>query len=95
MYNVSFVCDSCGVNYMIHDNMELPPLWFAAQISISNSVGFIPPQEQEVYKHFCSQKCLIEYAKSTEIRERKCMVDQLPEEEMEDFNNDGEEEEPA
>lgn len=58
--------------------MEFPPHWIAIQLAISNEEGQIPDHEQHAFMHFCRQKCLTEYAKSDELKERILVVDSTP-----------------
>ena len=92
-YSVTFKCDTCGKNYLLNDMMELPPLWLGVQLSISNSVGIIPPHESEIFNHFCSQECLIKFTKGNGIKERKCMVDRDYEQDVNGGPDDEEEDE--
>jgi len=55
--------------------MELPPGWLGLQIVAADSEGTIPEHEQEIFGHFCSQKCLIEYARGDELRARLVFVE--------------------
>ncbi|MHA2279448.1 MAG: hypothetical protein ACXAC5_00955 [Promethearchaeota archaeon] len=60
---------------MIEENMELPPSWFGMQIVVADTDGCIPEHEREVFCHFCSQDCLVEFAGSDEMRQRLVLAD--------------------
>lgn len=62
--------------------MELPPGWLGLQVVIADTDGCVPDHEREVYCHFCSQNCLVEYTASIEMRQRLALAD----------NNEGDEE---
>jgi len=73
---VTFMCDSCERQFIINEEtMELPPGWIGIQVVIADTEGFIPDHEREVYSHVCSRECLIEYASSTDMRQRICLVE--------------------
>ncbi len=75
-HQVTFRCDGCETNFMIHEeSMELPPTWFGMQVVVADTDGCVPDHEREVYCHFCSQECLAEYAASDEMRQRLALVD--------------------
>jgi len=59
---------------MIDETMDIPGHWFAVQIAIADKDGLIPQHESDVFHHFCSQQCMVDYAKSDEVRERLCSV---------------------
>lgn len=81
-HEVTFSCDICDTNFMIdEEEMELPPGWFGMQVIIADSEGVVPEHERDVYSHFCSQKCLIEYVKSSDMRQRLLMADREEEDE--------------
>ena len=74
---VTFVCNGngCGEEYMLHEDMEMPPHWIGLQVAISDEDGAIPDHEREIFTHFCKQECLIEYVNSNDITERMMLVD--------------------
>lgn len=73
---VTFHCDSCGTHFTIdEETMELPPGWLGIQVIVADTEGGIPDHEREIYSHFCSQECLIEFAAGDEMRQRLCTVD--------------------
>ena len=75
-HEVTFECDECETQFMIdQDSMELPPGWLGMQVVVSDSEGCIPDHEQEVFCHFCSQTCLMEYAASKEMKKRIIMAE--------------------
>lgn len=75
-HQVTFRCDACDTNYMIdEDSMELPPSWLGLQVVVADSDGCVPDHEREVYCHFCSQDCLVEYTSSHEMRQRLALAD--------------------
>ena len=82
-HRLIFICNMCGIEYAPQDAVDLPPYWVGVQIAIANGGGQIPPQEREVFCHFCSTECLAKYAVGSEVRTRKCMVDRPPEDEAE------------
>lgn len=99
-HEITFRCDVCDTNFMIdEETMELPPGWLGLQVVIADTDGCVPDHEREVYGHFCSQTCLIEFAGSTELRRRLCLVqeemDTAAAKEEDDGNEDGNEDEPA
>ena len=76
------VCDTCGQQFMLDDDMDLPPYWFAMQIIVCDGEGSIPTRDREQFMHFCSQECLASFCSSDELRERAATIDSLsPEEE--------------
>lgn len=84
-HEVTFRCDACDQNYMIDkESMELPPGWLGLQIVIADTEGFVPDHEQEVYCHFCTQDCLIEYTASDDMRQRLALTVAVEEEEDDD-----------
>ena len=84
-HQVTFKCDVCDQNYTIdEDAMEIPPGWLGLQIVIADTDGCIPQHEQEIYCHFCTQECLIEYTSGDEIRRRLCTADKDSEEDSEE-----------
>jgi hypothetical protein len=75
-HQVTFCCDACETNFMIDDGtMEIPPSWLALQVVIADVDGCIPDHEREIYCHFCSQECLVEYSSSNEMRRRLALAD--------------------
>ena len=88
-HKVTFCCDACDTNYMLDDDlMELPPGWLGMQVVIADSDGLIPEHEREVFCHFCSQDCLVEYASSDDMRQRLVLADQSIESPPPDGTND-------
>ena len=87
-HRVTFVCDSCDKQYMTDESMELPPYWFAVQVAIADKDGLVPVQERDVFQHFCTQRCAIEYTKGNQLKQRSCMVDK----QKNDNEDSGEEE---
>lgn len=84
-HRVTFSCDACETEFIIDErHMDLPSGWIGLQIVVANSDGCIPEHEQEVFEHFCSQKCLTEYAASDEVRTRLAMADAETAEEEKD-----------
>lgn len=57
------------------ESMELPPGWLGLQVVIADIEGCVPEHEREVYCHFCSQDCLVEYTASVEMRQRLALAD--------------------
>lgn len=80
-HSITFICDSCEKQFMIDETMEIPPHWIAVQIAIADKDGLVPSQERDVFSHFCSQECVVEYTSSDKIRERSLTVDR-------DFNDE-------
>ena len=72
---LTFFCDSCGTEFLADDSIDIPPHWFAVQYAIADKEGFVPPQERDVFLHFCSLGCCIEFAKSDALKERSLTVD--------------------
>lgn len=87
-HNIDFKCDNCDHEYMLNEGMELPPSWMGVQIAFANTKGVIPEDEQEIFSHFCSLKCLIEFVQSDEIKERFFLADQNDEDGEEDDDDD-------
>jgi hypothetical protein len=87
VHQVTYHCDGCDTNFMIDETMELPPSWLGLQIVIADSDGCIPDHEREIFCHFCSQKCLMEYASSVAMRERLVLADKSLQE-FNDFDED-------
>lgn len=86
-HQVTFRCDACDQNYMIEiESMELPPGWLGLQVVIADIEGCVPDQEREVYCHFCSQDCLIEYTASDDMRQRLALAIVDSEDENENEN---------
>jgi len=77
----TFECDSCSQEFMIDESMEMPPYWFGAQVVIADSEGYVPDQDELSLLHFCSQKCLYEYAKGSDLKERAHMIDKVSKDE--------------
>jgi len=79
-HEVTFKCDACDTNFMIdEDLMELPPGWLGMQVVVADTDGCVPEHEREIFCHFCSQDCLIEYSSSDELRRRLAIVDKVDE----------------
>lgn len=75
-HQVTFCCDACDTEFMIEEElMELPPGWLGMQVVIADTDGGVPDHEREVYCHFCSQDCLVEYTASNEMRQRLALAD--------------------
>jgi len=74
-HQVTFRCDACDTNFLISEEMELPPGWLGLQVVIADTDGCVPDHEREVYCHFCSQDCLAEYTASDEMRQRLALAD--------------------
>jgi len=75
-HRVTFKCDACDTNWLIdEESMELPPTWLGMQVVIADSDGCVPEHEREVYCHFCSQVCMVEYVASEEMRNRLALAD--------------------
>jgi len=88
-HEITFKCDSCDTNFTIDEQaMELPPGWLGLQIAVADSDGCIPEQEREVFGHFCTRACLVEYISSQQIMERLCLTDKKIDD---PFENDEEE----
>ena len=65
---------------MIDESMEMPPGWLGMQVAITDTDGCVPDHEQDVFCHFCSQECFVEFASSDEMRRRLIMADNIAEE---------------
>jgi len=87
-HEVTFKCDACETNFMIDESMEMPPGWLGMQVAIADSDGCVPDHEQDVFCHFCSQDCFVEFASSDEMRSRLAMADSIIEEDS--GSDDGE-----
>lgn len=87
-HQITFRCDSCDMNFMINEeSMELPPGWLGLQVVVADVDGCVPEHERDVYCHFCSQDCLVEYTSSVELRQRLALADN-----EEELGESGEEE---
>jgi len=69
---------------MIDDLMEIPPHWIAVQYAIADQDGLVPAQEREVFLHFCSQNCIVDYSKGNTLKERICTVDRKYDDDLDD-----------
>ena len=78
-HKITIICDSCEKEYMMDDEMEMPPYWLGVQFAVANKDGMIPLKD--IFVHVCSQKCLIEYVKGNVIKERILLVDKKTENE--------------
>lgn len=75
-HQVTFKCDACETNFMIDEEaMELPPGWLGMQVVVADTDGCVPEHEREIFCHFCSQDCLIDYSSSSDLRHRLAMAD--------------------
>lgn len=76
-YNITFICDNCGEEYLISGEfLSLPPHWINFQPIISDKNGLITEKEElSPILHFCCQECLTEYTSSEEFLERTLLVD--------------------
>ena len=84
-HEVTFRCDACDLNYTIdEESMELPPMWLGMQVVIADTDGCVPDHERELYCHFCTQDCLVEYASSEEMRQRLVLADAPEDEDLEE-----------
>lgn len=82
----TIVCDSCESHYMLdEEGAELPPHWIVSQILLSNKDGIIPSHERDIFIHFCSKECFVEYIKGETFKDRLLMVDRDFDKDM---NND-------
>lgn len=91
-HQVTFRCDACDTNFMIdEEQMELPPGWLGLQVVIADIEGCVPDHEREIYCHFCTQECMVEYTASDEMRQRLALADADDTDESEDPENPGSE----
>lgn len=74
-HRLTLLCDSCGKEWMVEEDMDIPPYWFGVQISIADKEGLVPQHEREVYTHFCGQECFKEYVSGDSMRERAALID--------------------
>ena len=91
---ITFKCnnETCGLQYTIEEEMEMPPHWFGLQLAIADSEGMIPPHERDIFQHFCSQRCLVEYVASKIIKTRYLLASRKePYEPDDDDAGDGDE----
>lgn len=88
-HRIEFTCDHCGETFTADDAMEQPPYWFGIQVVISDQSGVIPLHEREVYNHFCTQNCLLEFCQGDALRLRKCTVDKKFDEDDEEETENG------
>jgi len=88
----TFVCDNCETEFMMTDEAEMPRHWLGFQMVVANSDGLIPKRERDLYSHFCSLRCLIEYVSSSIVRERVATVD-MEEDDDDVMPEDGDEQE--
>ncbi len=87
-HRYTFICDSCDVQFILEDDMEMPQYWFGVQFCVSDKDGVIPMRERDIYQHFCSQACIIEYVTGNALRRRKSMVDRKNDEPEESEDHD-------
>ncbi len=78
-HQVTIICNVCGTEYMLPNDMELPPLWIALQIAIADTDGCIPDHERDNYCHFCSTECLKDFAGGDDLLQRISLIEQEPE----------------
>ena len=71
----TMLCDGCGQHYLLKEDEEMPPYWFAIQIIVADGNGMIPINEREIFSHFCSQECVIEFCQGETMREFAATVD--------------------
>ena len=91
LYTLTFICDSCGEEYMVGGEApSMPSHWIGSQIMIGDKDGTIPMQEESSpIMHFCCRECFYEYVASEEFRERVLLADQ----DLEEREEEGDEEE--
>jgi len=88
-HQVTFKCDACETNFMIdEESMELPPGWLGMQVVIADTDGCVPEHEREIFCHFCSQNCLVDYSSSDDLRHRLATIDKIPEADGLDLDED-------
>lgn len=98
-YNTTFICDSCGEEYLVTSEfLLLPPHWIIFQPLITDKYGLINNKEEESsLLHFCSTQCVAEYVFSQQFSERVLLVDDDEDEEdgEKEENNDKDDENPG
>lgn len=72
-HRITIICDNCGQEYLMEQEMELPPYWMAVPISIANGEGMINGREHFI--HICSLECLADYATGDQMKEQLMTVD--------------------
>lgn len=83
-HRVTIMCDSCGQEYLLPPEMELPPYWIAIQITVSNRDGEIPIDVPDIMAHICSQECLKDFIIGDIIKSRIALIDKISDDEIED-----------
>ena len=84
-YQLTFVCDACGQEYMVDSDVpSMPPHWIAMQLILSDKDGDNPEGNMDSYIHFCCQDCMALYSSSNHLKERLLMVDQAYDEDEDD-----------
>lgn len=63
---------------MLEDaEMDLPAYWISLKVFVANSDGIVPDSKTEdVFLHFCSDKCASEYFMGSEFQHRIRTIDQ-------------------
>ena len=72
-HKITIVCDSCEKEYMMGNNMDLPPYWLGIQLAVADKDGVVP--SKDTFVHLCSQQCFIEYAQSDAVKEKILLAD--------------------
>lgn len=81
-HKITLVCDACEQEYLLNEDMEIPPYWIGAQIAAGNKDGLLT---QELFIHVCSQKCLLEFIRKN-FRKYMALIDKIVEEKGEENN---------
>jgi len=66
----NYICDQCGLNYMLDVDEQMPPQWILAHLVIANSRGRVADHEREQVYHYCGLQCMLEHLSSGEFRAR-------------------------
>jgi len=72
---ITFICNGCGQEWMITEEMEMPPYWLGLEVAVADKDGLVPEHERAKFIHFCEQECLTKYTNSDELKERILSVD--------------------
>ena len=83
-HKLTLVCDVCEQEYMMEDDMELPPYWLGLQMVVSDGDGIIPLSVKDIFMHICSVGCLAEVAEHPKIKDRIALIDKISREEFDE-----------
>ncbi len=85
-HRVTLICDNCGEEYILGENMDLPPYWLGVQVAVGNYDG--EASGAELFLHLCGQECLSEYTEGEELRNKIAFIDKPADDEAEDLEEE-------